>query len=142
MRLYTQFIFMLAEPSRMKSLKLFTLFIRFALLFHIFPVLAQPKWQINSNGVTYDYLTTTTGLSSQRVFSIVDDKKGFIWISTRSGIDCFNGRYLKNYKLANKRDITLDAIGNAIYLTKGTKGELVSFTNTGNVHDRFARQRE
>lgn len=35
------------------------------------------------------------GLSSQRVYSIVEDKNHAIWISTKSGVDRYNGQTLK-----------------------------------------------
>lgn len=44
-------------------------------------------------------LDNTTGLSSQKVYSFVEDKNGAIWISTKAGIDRYNGRILKNYSL-------------------------------------------
>lgn len=37
----------------------------------------------------------TEGLSSQRVFSIVEDKHSVIWIATKSGIDRYNGQSVK-----------------------------------------------
>ena len=41
----------------------------------------------------------TEGLSSQRVFSIVEDKHSVIWIATKNGIDRYNGQSVKNYTL-------------------------------------------
>ena len=37
------------------------------------------------------------GLSSQRVFSIVEDGDGAMWIATKTGIDRYNGHTVKNY---------------------------------------------
>ena len=45
------------------------------------------------------HLNTSDGLSSQRVFSIIEDKYGAIWISTKVGIDRYNGNSIKNYTL-------------------------------------------
>ena len=73
--------------KRFPALYLLTIF----LLLPAFPILAQSDKQVNSHSFTYQYLTTKEGLSNQRVFSILEDKKGFIWISTRSGVDCFYG---------------------------------------------------
>ena len=39
------------------------------------------------------------GLSSQRVFSIVEDGDGAMWIATKTGIDRYNGHTVKNYDL-------------------------------------------
>ena len=41
-------------------------------------------------------IDNTTGLSSQKVYSFAEDENGAIWISTKSGVDRFNGRVLKN----------------------------------------------
>lgn len=68
--------------KRFPALYLLTIF----LLLPAFPTLAQSDKQVNSHSFTYQYLTTKEGLSNQRVFSILEDKKGFIWISTRSGV--------------------------------------------------------
>ena len=46
-------------------------------------------------------IDNTTGLSSQKVYSFAEDENGAIWISTKSGVDRFNGRVLKNYSLEN-----------------------------------------
>ena len=99
--------------KRFPALYLLTIF----LLLPAFPTLAQSDKQVNSHSFTYQYLTTKEGLSNQRVFSILEDKKGFIWISTRSGVDCFNGRTVKNYSLFGE-DIIVDGAGRMIYLTK------------------------
>lgn len=84
--------------KRFPALYLLTIF----LLLPAFPILAQSDKQVNSHSFTYQYLTTKEGLSNQRVFSILEDKKGFIWISTRSGVDCFNGRTVKTTAFSGK----------------------------------------
>ena len=93
----------------MKRLLTFCLF-TIILLLPAFSVSSHPPKQVNSHSFTYQYLTTKEGLSNQRVFSIIEDKKGFIWISTRSGVDCFNGRNVKNYNLFGE-DIIVDGAG-------------------------------
>jgi len=37
------------------------------------------------------------GINGQQTFNIVQDKKGFLWISTRFGVDRFDGLNIKNY---------------------------------------------
>lgn len=92
----------------------------------------QPEKQVYSHSFTYQYLTTKEGLSNQRVFSILEDRKGFIWISTRSGVDCYNGRNVKNYSLFDE-DIILDGAGRMIYLAKDSRDTLWAYTNAGKV---------
>lgn len=84
---------------------------------------------MDCHSFTYQYLTTKEG---QRVFSILEDQKGFIWISTCSGVDCFNGRNVKNYSLFGE-DIIVDGAGRMIYLTKDSHETLWAYTSAGKV---------
>ncbi|MFW9597589.1 MAG: two-component regulator propeller domain-containing protein, partial [Paludibacter sp.] len=43
------------------------------------------------------YLTHSDGLSNHRVFSIIEDQYGAVWISTKAGVDRYNGHTIKNY---------------------------------------------
>lgn len=115
----------------MKRLLTFCLF-TIILLLPAFSVSSHPPKQVNSHSFTYQYLTTKEGLSNQRVFSIIEDKKGFIWISTRSGVDCFNGRNVKNYNLFGE-DIIVDGAGRMIYLTKDSHETLWAYTSAGKI---------
>ena len=114
--------------KRFPALCLLTIF----LLLPALSIFAQSEKQVNSHSFTYQYLTTKEGLSNQRVFSILEDKKGFIWISTRSGVDCFNGRTVKNYSLFGE-DIIVDGAGRMIYLTKDSHETLRAYTSAGKV---------
>lgn len=102
------------------------------LLLPAFPAFSQLEKQVDSHSFTYQYLTTKEGLSNQRIFSILEDKKGFMWISTRSGVDCFDGRNVKNYSLVEE-DIIVDGAGRIIYLTKDSHETLWAYTNAGKV---------
>lgn len=116
----------------MKRLTLFLLSFLF-LLSPAFPLpTSRPEKQVNSHSFTYQYLTTKEGLSNQRVFSITEDHRGFIWISTRSGVDCFDGRNVKNYSLFGE-DIIVDGTGRMIYLTKDSHDTLWAYTSAGKV---------
>lgn len=103
------------------------------LLSPAFPLPTSPtEKQVSSHSFTYQYLTTKEGLSNQRVFSIIEDHKGFIWISTRSGVDCFDGRNVRNYNLFGE-DIIVDGAGRMIYLIKDSHNSLWAYTNSGKV---------
>ena len=93
---------------------------------------AQTEKQVDSHSFTYQYLTTKEGLSNQRVFSILQDQRGFIWISTRSGVDCFNGRNVKNYTLLGE-DIIGDGAGRMLYLTKDSHQTVWAYTSSGKI---------
>ena len=82
------------------------------------------------------------GLSSQRVFSLVEGKDGAIWISTRTGVDRYNGRIIKNYSL--KGDFYCgDLAGRYIMLYTADNGDIYAYDNLGSiykysdVYDRF-----
>ncbi len=96
------------------------------------PVFSQSKKSVDSRSFTYQYLTTKEGLSNQRVFSILEDRRGFIWISTKSGVDCFDGRSVKSYSLFGE-DIVVDGAGRIIYLTADSHGALWAYTNAGKI---------
>lgn len=52
-----------------------------------------------SFGQAYKYISVTEGLSDRRVLSIQKDKAGFIWFLTYTGIDRYDGKDFKHYRL-------------------------------------------
>ena len=44
------------------------------------------------------YITSNEGLSQSEVTSIIQDKKGFIWIGTRGGLNRYDGSNIKTYQ--------------------------------------------
>ena len=51
-------------------------------------------------------LDISSGMSSSMAFDVVKDDYGFIWTSTRLGIDCFDGQNFKHYSLS-KNDMRM-----------------------------------
>lgn len=45
---------------------------------------------------------TENGLSNNQAYSVIQDTKGFIWVSTKQGIDRFDGARVVNYTLPIK----------------------------------------
>ena len=88
------------------------------------------------------HLRRGEGLSSQRVFNILEDKHGAIWISTRAGVDRFNGREIRNYE--RQGDFFYgDLAGRVIMLSEDLDGGIMAYDNIGTiykyseVHDQF-----
>lgn len=91
------------------------------------------------------YLTHSKGLSSDRVFKIIQDKTGAIWISTKSGVDRYNGTQIKNYNLGGNFYFG-DLAGRMIHLYEDIDKNIWAYDNTGriykysSIYDRFDMQ--
>jgi len=88
------------------------------------------------------YLTHSDGLSSHRVFTIIEDQYGAIWISTKAGVDRYNGHAIKNYTLTGDFYFG-DMAGRTIQLFQDKHGDIWAYDNTGRIYkyspiyDRF-----
>ncbi len=49
----------------------------------------------------YRNYTTSDGLASNNVYSVMQDREGFIWFATDNGVSRFDGTHFKNYTLAD-----------------------------------------
>lgn len=77
--------------------------------YFIYILIFFPIW---TTAQTYKYIGTEDGLSNRRIFSIKKDAQGYMWFLTNEGMDRYNGRDIKHYKL-NKDDSVL---GDPIHL--------------------------
>lgn len=104
------------------------------LYIHIFfcPMLAQ----------TYKYLGVEDGLSNRRVYAIQKGPKGYMWFLTHNGIDRYDGKNFKQYRLIDS-EIEVNSMLNLSWLYVGTDGTLWEIGKKGRVfrydakHDRF-----
>ena len=48
-------------------------------------------------------LDTPTGLSSQTTYSVIKDHQGFVWVSTRNGIDFYDGEKFEHYRVGESK---------------------------------------
>lgn len=64
-------------------------------IFFLFPMLATAQ--------TYKYIGIEDGLSNRRISNIQKDTQGYMWLLTSEGIDRYNGKDIKHYKL-NQND--------------------------------------
>ena len=79
------------------------------------------------------HIGRTDGLSSERVFSIVEDNDNVMWISTRTGVDRYNGRTVKNYSLSANYYYG-DLAGRIIRLNFDNKLGLLAYDHTGRIY--------
>ena len=115
------------------------IFLLLALLFCNFPCRALPT--IKGEMFHCHQISTSRGLSSDRVFSLCRDNLGRMWVATKSGVDCYDGTYLHNYRLFNS-EVVEDEMGHKIRLCKEISRGITAYTNTGKVFvfDIFANR--
>jgi ligand-binding sensor domain-containing protein/signal transduction histidine kinase/DNA-binding response OmpR family regulator len=56
--------------------------------------------------LNFSHLTINDGLSHNRIFDIIQDKSGFIWIASLNGIDKYDGYGFHEYKPANRNGLS------------------------------------
>jgi signal transduction histidine kinase/ligand-binding sensor domain-containing protein len=57
----------------------------------------------------FDHLTTANGLSSNRIFCVFRDSKGFLWLGTDVGLDRYDGYSVKNYRNDERKPHSLSS---------------------------------
>jgi signal transduction histidine kinase/DNA-binding response OmpR family regulator/ligand-binding sensor domain-containing protein len=87
--------------------------------------------QYNRDMFMFDHLGMSSGLSSQRIYSIIEGPDGEMWFSSKNGIDRYNGVLMKNYSLKTSLMYS-DASGRnvRVFLNKQT---IYAFDNKGNL---------
>ena len=91
---------------------------------------------------TYRYLGVEDGLSNRRVYCIQKDKTGYMWFLTHEGIDRYNGKEFKRYKLMDG-DVEVNSLLNLNWLYIDQEGVLWEIGKKGKVfrydqiHDCF-----
>ena len=88
---------------------------------------------LTRNMLMLSNLNTDNGLSSARVYSIVEAKDGAMWISTKRGVDRYNGQQVRNYTLATDMQFS-DASGRNIKLTKDCQQHIYAYDNKGKIY--------
>ena len=91
---------------------------------------------------TYQYLGVEDGLSNRRVYYIQKDNAGYMWFLTHEGIDRYNGKEFKRYKLMDG-DKELNSLLNLNWLYIDPEGTLWEIGKKGKIfrydriHDTF-----
>ena len=91
---------------------------------------------------TYKYIGVEDGLSNRRVYAIQKGPKGYMWFLTHDGIDRYNGKEFKPYKLMDG-DEEVNSMMNLNWLYVDSKGTIWEIGKKGRVfrydtkHDCF-----
>lgn len=99
----------------------------------LFSLIVSANTLLDVSRYSFHYLTTNMGLSNQKITNIVQDSIGMTWISTKAGIDRFDGTFIKNYNLLDDNDIV--SYGrNSFYVKKSYYNEIWAFNSSGKVY--------
>lgn len=92
----------------------------------------------NSDKITFDKITVNEGLSSNTIFSIVQDKDGFMWFGSSEGLNRYDGSQLVSY-LANPNDTNSLSGDRITCLAVSEDNKLLIGTTSGlNIYNRKA----
>lgn len=90
----------------------------------------------------YRYIGVEDGLSSRKVYSVQKDRKGYMWFLTQEGIDRFDGKQFKYYKLVTNNK-AMNSFENQNKLYTDTTGTMWEIGKDGQIfkysrlHDSF-----
>ena len=76
---------------------------------------------------------TPPGISSQTAYCVLKDTHGFIWVSTRNGIDRYDGLSYRHYKLGTKQMRTMHS-GMSITIYNDEQGDIWAFTERSDIY--------
>lgn len=106
-----------------------------AYLFLLFPILVSAQ--------TFKYIGLEDGLSNRRIFNIQKDMQGYMWFLTNEGLDRYNGKDIKHYKLNKEENIIIYSPVHPGWLYTTSEGGLWVIGKKGRVyqydtdHDEF-----
>lgn len=81
---------------------------------------------------TYKYIGVEDGLSNRRVYYIQKDKVGYMWFLTHEGVDRYNGKEFKQYKLMDENR-ELNSLLNLNWLYLDTNKDLWEIGKKGKI---------
>lgn len=90
------------------------------------------------SGQQFRHINVEQGLSSRQTVSIKQDKKEFIWISTKTGVDRFDGKTIKNYTLPST---PRDNAPENFYLKLDQDSLLWAYSDVGQIY-KFSYQND
>lgn len=99
---------------------------------------------LGASSQTYKYIGIEEGLSNQKIYKIQKDARGYMWFLTHAGIDRYNGKEIKHYKL-KEDNRELDPLLNINWTYLDNNGTLLVTGKQGKIfrydsgHDCFVQ---
>lgn len=107
--------------------------LKYIIIFLIWTISSTAQAELTNKMFNIRHIGHIEGLSSQRVFSIVEDHHHAMWIATKAGIDRYNGQMVKNYTLEGNFYYG-DMAGRRIRLLYHEKYGLWAYDHTGRIY--------
>ena len=101
---------------------------RFTRITFFYAVIMLMALKLSAQTYYFDYYGVKEGLSQSKVYGIVQDNKGYVWLSTESGISKFDGVNFINFTSENGL-----AEGGIKTMLKDTKGNIWLGHKTGSI---------
>ena len=101
-------------------------------IFYVFLLLFFLPLHYNAMGQApeFQHYETNAGLNNNTVYSIIQDKKGFIWIGTKDGVNKFDGIRFISIPIINNVSIT-NNINTSVYLFQDSDEHIWLGTENG-----------
>ncbi len=102
---------------------------------YLFPVAISLVISVagNAQNISFKHFTTANGLSNNKIYDIIQDKAGFIWLATDDGLNRFDGYNFKVYRNIPK-DSTSISSNNIWRLYEDEEGILWIGTKSGELN--------
>lgn len=87
------------RPHVFDKLYRMKILLKYIIILLVWAISTTAQAELTNKMFNIRHIGHVEGLSSQRVFSIVEDNHHAMWIATKAGIDRYNGKMVKNYTL-------------------------------------------
>ena len=106
---------------------------RIIIFLPLLPLLPCQLYGSNNQQFLFDHLNTPHGLSSDNVFSVIQDLYGYIWIATSDGLNKYDGYTFTHYRNdpADSSSLINNALNNKNALFLDSKNSLWIITAKG-----------
>lgn len=85
---------------------------------------------LSAKDITFKHLTVDNGLSQISVMAIYVDERGFVWLGTREGLNCYNGNEIISYNYDKRKSEDL-ICNNILQITGNRSGDIYILCTEG-----------